>query len=144
MLADPELEAITLLDTKAMADHQKAGLCMLCSTPSWIGVVQVGGRRHIALNIGAREIIGPELLQDTIQLKVHITADQTASYSYSLDGSEFIPMGGRTQIMFSWWKGARPGLFTFNTGPAGTNLGTADFDWFHYNPITSSTEGVAR
>jgi len=42
MLADPELEAITLLDTKAMADHQKAGLCMLCSTPSWIGVVQVG------------------------------------------------------------------------------------------------------
>jgi len=144
MLADPEMEATTLLDTKAMADHQKAGLCMLCATPSWIGVVQEGGHRHIILQSGTREKAGPELVQDTIQLRVHIAADQTASYSYSLDGREFIPIGAPTQIVFSWWKGARPGLFSFNTDPSGSNLGTADFDWFHYDPITSYAEGVER
>ena len=37
-------------------------------------------------------------------------------------------------IMFSWWKGARVGLFAYNTDRSATNTGVADFDWFHYRP----------
>jgi beta-xylosidase len=134
MLADPALDATTLLDTKGMAENQKAGLCMLCRDPSWIGVTQTQGQRHIVFYASKKETIGPELSQNTIQLKVSIAANETASYSYSLDGSTFIPLGSPAKIMFSWWKGARIGLFTFNTDPSATNAGLADFDWLHYQP----------
>jgi hypothetical protein len=40
--------------------------------------------------------------------------------------------------MFSWWKGARVGLFAFNTNPSATDAGVADFDWFRYRPVTAA------
>ena len=135
MLADPAVEATTLLDTKGMVDHQKAGLCMFCSSPSWIGVVQQDGKRQIVWCNSQEETIVGAMPQDTIQFKVHVSANQTASYSYSLDGSNFTPVGSPVKVCFSWWKGARFGLFSFNTGLSESNTGAADFDWFHYQPI---------
>jgi len=138
MLADPALVATTLLDTKGMADHEKAGLCLLCSDASWIGVTREQGRRHLLFHASKLETTGPELAQDAIQLRVSIAADETASYAYSLDGLTFTPLGPPARIMFSWWKGARVGLFAFNTNPSATDAGVADFDWFRYRPVTAA------
>ena len=134
MLADPAVDITTRLDTTGMTDHQAAGLCMFCSDPSWIGVEKLEGRRHLVLYAAKTKTIGPEVTRDTIQLRVNVAADQTAAYSYSLDGLTFSPLGTPAKIIFSWWKGARPGLFSFNPDPTASALGTADFDWWHYQP----------
>jgi hypothetical protein len=59
--------------------------------------------------------------------------DQTAQYAYSLDeGRTFCPLGSRARLLFSWWKGVRPALFTFNTDPSAQTPGRADFDWVRF------------
>jgi len=137
MSADPAFTVTTRLDTRGMADRDSAGLCMLCSQASWIGIRQVDGRKLITLHTAASESMGQELTQDLIYLRVTITPDETASYAYSLDGVIFTPLGDPAKIVFSWWKGARPGLFAFNTDGMVQNGGVADFDWFHYQPAGS-------
>ena len=56
--------------------------------------------------------------------------DQQVSYEFSLDdGKSFTRLGPPAKLRFSWWKGARPALFSFNTGEG--DAGHADFDWLH-------------
>lgn len=133
--ADPAFTATTLLDTHRMVDRESAGLCMLCSEASWIGIRQVDGRKLITRHTANSESMGDELTQDLIQLRVTIAPDETASYAYSLDGTTFKPLGSPVKIVFSWWKGARPGVFAFNTDGMLLSGGVADFDWFHYQPV---------
>jgi len=135
MTADPALTATTLLDTHGMVDRESAGLCMLGNEASWIGIQQADGRKLITLHTAAAESMGQELTQDLIQLRVTIAPDETASYAYSLDGVTFTPLGSPVKIAFGWWKGARPGLFAYNTDGMVQNGGVADFDWFHYQPL---------
>jgi beta-xylosidase len=135
MLADPALTVTTSLDTRNMADGQKAGLCLLANPPAWIGVNQAAGRQHILGLTSNAETFGPAVNASVVQLRALVT-NGTASFSYSLDGKTFTPFGTAAVLKFSWWKGARPGLFSFNTRTQ-TNapLGIADFDWFHYEPL---------
>ena len=134
MPADPALTATTSLDAGALADGQRAGLCVFDSAPGWIGVVQTGAQRHIAVFASGREAPGPALTQKTLQLRVHV-AQEAAEFSFSLDGKTFQPLGPPVPLKFSWWKGARLGLFSFNAGPlAASSPGVADFTWFHYQP----------
>lgn len=138
-LADPALTVTTSLDTRNLADGQKAGLCMLANLPSWIGVVQSGGAQHIACLVSNSETFGQAITGQVIQLRATV-ANGTARFSYSLDRKHFIPLGSSAKLKFSWWKGARPGLFSFNTlSPANTSSGIADFDWFHYQPQAQSS-----
>lgn len=55
--------------------------------------------------------------------------DHTVSYSYSTDdGATFLSAGAPMRLAsWAWWKGARPGLFTFNTR---SSSGRVDVDWF--------------
>jgi beta-xylosidase len=71
---------------------------------------------------------GPILPAKALDLRVEV-ADQTARYSYSLDGGKtFVGLGTAAPLRFSWWKGARPALFTYSdVGSA--KQGVADFDW---------------
>jgi len=55
-------------------------------------------------------------------------------YEYSVDGGgTFTRFGNPSKLRFSWWKGARPALFSFNTAQATDRgeAGFADFDWVH-------------
>jgi len=134
MLSDPVSIVTTSLDTRKMADGQRAGLCVFGKPSGWIGVMQTGGRQQIACYTSTNEAAGPAIDPQNVQLRANI-ANGIANFSYSLDGGQFISFGEPVKLQFSWWKGARPGIFSFNTAFA-TNqpLGTADFNWFHYEP----------
>jgi hypothetical protein len=72
----------------------------------------------------------------TVVLRMTI-ADEQVSYDYSTDdGKSFLPLGQAVKLRFSWWKGARPALFSF-TGDAGAP-GYADFDWVHVEPMAAA------
>lgn len=131
-LQDPALNAVALLDVRGMADNQRAGLGMFFKQPHWIGIVESGGRRHLALYVNGVETPGPPLAGNQVQLRVHIEKE-TAGYSYSLDeGKTFVTFGERLPIAFSWWKGARVCFFSFTKGAAASDMGFADIDWLHY------------
>ena len=137
MLADPALTITTSLSTRKMADGQRAGLCVLGEPLGWIGVEQSGGRQRIAWFTSSHEVLGQVITPQSLQLQATIT-NGVASFAYSLDDKTFVSVGDDVPLKSSWWKGARPGLFSFNSNPAlPPSFGSADFDWFHYQSQSS-------
>jgi hypothetical protein len=73
------------------------------------------------------------LTKPTLLLRAKIVGDE-ARYSFSTDdGRSFHKLGEASPIHFSWWKGARPSLFTYTTQPG--DAGAVDIDWVHYVPL---------
>jgi beta-xylosidase len=128
-------EVTTRLALGAMADGQKAGLAMFGKQPSWIGVTQTDGKRVLAFASAGTETEGVPVAGDSILLRMHV-ADEAVRFSFSLDdGKTFESLGTTSRMQFSWWKGARPSLFTFNT--AMHTAGIADFDWIRIRTLDS-------
>lgn len=133
ILQGPHSRFTTRIDVSRMAEGQRAGLSLFGVRPSWIGVVRTGGRNVLTLANQGFEFPGIELPGATIDLRAEVGIEQTVSYSYSLDGKAFVPIGaGIALSKFSWWKGSRPALFTFIKGDSGTRgqTGSVDVDWF--------------
>ena len=96
--------------------------------PNWIGVVQSEGHRQLRFASAGKETHGTTLTTDTVQLRMHV-ADQAVRYEYSLDdGNTFKALGDKSTMRFSWWKGARPALFSYTTDSTATK-GHVDVDW---------------
>jgi beta-xylosidase len=131
VLHGPATWITTRVEIAGMRDGQRAGLAMLQVQPNWIGVVQTAGKRRITWSSAGAQVAGPVLEGDWLQLRVKI-ASEAAKYEYSLDGgTTFQPLGEASKLRFSWWKGARPALFSFSNGDSG---GYADFDWLRVEP----------
>ncbi|RAK50821.1 glycoside hydrolase 43 family protein [Phenylobacterium deserti] len=121
----PASHVVARMDVRRMADGQRAGLSMFGTGPSWIGVVQQGGVRHIATSVAGAETLGPQISAGTLDLRLTVLPDQKARYAYSTDGGRtFTAVGQPAPFRFSWWKGARPAVFTY--GAAG---GYVDIDF---------------
>lgn len=120
----------TRLDVSLLADGQRAGLCLLGAKNYEIGVVKTGGVLTVFATHNGAATAGPALTAPTVWLRVAADLDQATVLQYSLDGQFFQPLGGACQFEpVNFWKGVRPGLFSYNEKTAG---GTALFDWFRY------------
>lgn len=62
-------------------------------------------------------------------LRVRITSDAMARFSYSADGTEFRDVGEPFALEQGRWIGAKIGLFALGTVPV-SEYGYADVDWF--------------
>jgi beta-xylosidase len=133
-------EAIARLVVTGMADGQKAGLAMFGRRPSWVGVAQIEGARLVTFSYAGEQAAGAVLTGDSVVLRMRVE-DEKASFSYSLDeGKTFRDIGIKTAIQFSWWKGARPALFTYNTRDVAA--GFVDFDWIRFRRLDEETQGT--
>ncbi|MFP5393963.1 MAG: hypothetical protein ACLGI6_20880, partial [Gammaproteobacteria bacterium] len=71
--------------------------------------------------------------------------DQSVRYTYSLDnGKTFLPLGAPAQMRFSWWKGARPGLFSYNVTADQPGHGMVDVDWVRVRMHASTLPAADR
>ena len=71
---------------------------------------------------------------NTAFLRVEVAKGAVCTFSYSLDGTTFKPIGESFSAQPGRWKGAKVGLFC--TRRSVTNdAGYADFDWFRVEPI---------
>lgn len=128
----------TRLDAAGLAEGQRAGLSMFGQGLSWIGVARRQGALQVVQAYAGTETPGPRLRARTIDLRVAVEG-QAARYAYSLDGGKtFTDLGEAAPLRFSWWKGARPALFTYGD-PAHAEgglakQGHADFDWVEVTP----------
>jgi len=132
------VQVTTRLSVSGMSDGQRAGLAMFGRRPSWIGVVQSQGSRRVTFAEGGVETAGPSVgshTTDFVLLRMRVD-DEQVQYSYSVDaGKTFTPLGSRAPLLFSWWKAARPALFTYNTNASAPQGGVADFDWVRVEPL---------
>jgi beta-xylosidase len=131
-----ESEFTVRLDVSSMVDGQKAGVAMFGKQPSWIGVTQLAGKRQVTFAFAGTEVSAIAVTGETLLLRMHV-ADEQVQYAYSLDdGQTFRDFGPKAQFFFSWWKGARPALFTFNTKPDALPGGAVDFDWVRVRTLS--------
>ena len=72
---------------------------------------------------------------DVILLRATVHRD-TVQYSFSSDdGKHFQDLGPETPIDFSWWKGARPALFSYADPGAAELPSFVDVDWVRVEPL---------
>ncbi len=64
-------------------------------------------------------------------LRVKVTKGAKADFSYSTDGSSFLPIGDSFQAKEGRWIGAKIGIFAVANSREG-ETGYADFDWFRF------------
>ncbi len=131
MLSDPVQNFTTSMEVAGMADGQVAGLCLFQNPPAWIGVIQTRGQKKLALSMDGQMTYGPSIDGNLVRLQAGVI-NGVGNFAYSTDGKAFVSLGSNVNLRFSWWKGARVGLFSYNTTTETSHpMGFADFDWFH-------------
>jgi len=127
ILQGPAMEITVRMDIGGMRDGQRAGLGILQVQPNWLGVVWSNGMPFLTWSSAGAMVRGPGLQGSVVVLRLKVE-DERVSYEFSTDeGVSFTQWGEKAKLRFSWWKGARPALFSFTT-TAG-DPGFADFDW---------------
>jgi beta-xylosidase len=138
VLQGPSERVTTRLEAGHLADQQRAGLVLFGARPTWIGVTRDAGATYLTYASAGVETRGPHLSSDVVYLRAQVSADQSVQFAYAVgDDAQFRSFGPATALSkFSWWKGSRPGLFTFIKVQPGSTARAAidsyvDFDWFH-------------
>ena len=146
-------EAVTALNLTKMVKGQKTGLASFGSMYNLIGVIaeEDGNSLFFESNQdlfdashrlpGARIRVNYFNTDSNYQEKIPFHGDvvyfkmqynfntQENRFYYSSDNIHFIPFGRAFDAIFSFWKGARIALFSYNEREDG---GIALFDWFRY------------
>jgi beta-xylosidase len=155
--------ATTLLHFAPLRSGERAGLAILGQRYAWIGVERRGemlrlvqARRDGVDPLAAEaKMEGPVLTDGKVWLRMRVEPVTVAvdppsftpywpamlremhariRFSYSLDGTSFVPLGEPFESRPGRWVGAQIGLFA--QAPDGTpasiatTVGHADFDWF--------------
>ncbi len=138
VLQGPSMIVSARLDIAHLADQQRAGLVLFGVRPAWIGVVREAGSSYLTYASAGVETRGPALTGEVIDLKAQVSPDQSVRFSYTAQpAAPFRLFGPQTPLArFSWWKGSRPGLFTYIKDTPGrpqtvVQGGYVDIDWFH-------------
>lgn len=121
------------LDTQCMEGGQAAGLCYLgAKEENWIGAVYTDNICRIEAVTGGINHHGPQFDPGEIWFKTLVNLTGETVFYFSLNGHDYYRLGGSCILRAGYWKGARVGLFSYNTEAA---RGRADFDFLHYEEI---------
>lgn len=118
------------LSSENMVPGQVAGLTLLCGRDiNWIGVVKDDSGCWLRAVTAGVTYHGPDIRKGNVWLGSKVDVTGTTHFTFSVDGGHFIPFGGPCKMGIGFWKGARIGLFSYNSIGNG---GNADFNWFRY------------
>jgi beta-xylosidase len=138
ILQGPAVTLTARIDISHLTEQQRAGLVLFGVRPPWIGVVRDTGATYLTYAVAGVETRGPALDSAVIDLRAQVSPDQSVRFSYAAaPDAPFQSFGAQTPLArFSWWKGSRPGLFTYIKVTPGTAMapspdGYVDIDWFH-------------
>ncbi|MBI2511054.1 MAG: glycoside hydrolase 43 family protein [Opitutae bacterium] len=129
----PQSSATTVLDASGLRDGDVAGLALLNLPYAWIGVRRDGGAfvlEKFDQRTGKTSRV--PLSGGRVWLRVRCDfLKEVATFSYSLDGTAFAPLGTESVLVFQLktFQGVRFALFAFNDSGSSAG-GKADFDSF--------------
>lgn len=142
----PSSTATVELDYSGMANGDRSGLAMLRQSSAWIGVVKSGGSTRVVMTDGltmnsswATTGTGAERASANVsggRIWLRTTADirpgsgRTATFSYSTDGTTFVPLGPAFTLNNQWefFMGYRFGIFNYATQALGGAVTVRSFD----------------
>lgn len=123
-------EASVLLDSKGLADGQRAGLFCVGSLYCAIGITEQQGSKRIYIEQDGEIDLLDRVKTDKVYFKVTMDAEANRyRFYYSLDNRKFIACGEPFSLSGRDWKGVRVGLFSYNVL---AEEGEIYFDWFRY------------
>ena len=136
---DPDSGCIAKIDVSNLGEGDYAGLGMLASWSTFIGVTMRDGKRYVQ-QVSQRDpwlydVKGefPIGRVTTLWLKAEIPEFEfSVKYSFSLDGKHFVSLADKMGIPYNFfadWLGPRYCLFCYATEKTG---GWADFDKFTF------------
>jgi beta-xylosidase len=133
----PDFSAETKLVVSGLATGERAGLVVQGNRHTYIAVDKTATGQTLSIYEGRYENCGfppkvvftTDLSSDIVWLKVQVSANQTCSYSYSLDGETFTAIDQSFKISKGGWIGAKVGLFCISPGIR-QGKGWADADYF--------------
>lgn len=118
------------MNLENMQSGQHAGLAFLGGKEeNWIGIIKDQNDYRIETVTGGIGYHGPKIEQPTVWFRAMIDLSGITQFYFSLDNCDYFQFGGPCRLSQGFWKGARIGLFSYNTISHG---GSADFHWFHY------------
>jgi beta-xylosidase len=122
----------TLLMTEKMKVGQRAGLCLFGNNTHEIGLMRTEKEINVYANNNGTLVAVPFTGEKQIFLRINVDLiGKNTFLQYSSDGKNFIQLGKKCELSnYNYWKGVRPGLFSYNTI---ADRGIALFDWFRYN-----------
>jgi len=141
----PASIATILLDAAHMKDGDRAGLVMLRDSSAWIGIACDGGKlrvlmtsnitmdRHWNTASKGEETASTPIAGNKIWLRayadIHPGPGHTAAFSYSLDGTTFLPLGPAFVLNSNWpfFMGYRFGIFNYATKNLGGSVTIPSF-----------------
>jgi xylan 1,4-beta-xylosidase len=139
----PESTATVELDTSGMKDGDIAGLALLNRPYAWLGVKRSDTGLEVSWYDQTQgETKSVALAAGHLWLRAHCNFDtEQGSFSYSLDGTAFQPLGADLTLVFQLktFQGVRFALFNFNTDAAAG--GYADFDNFRLDEPRANGRG---
>jgi beta-xylosidase len=118
-------------------EGEKFGLLVMGLDYSYVGVTSKDGKLYVA-QAGTRDADKgsaenenvPFLLNEkTFYLRVKVAKDAVCTFSFSIDGQKFTPLGVPFKAREGKWIGAKIGFFFTRPGKF-NDAGGADIDWF--------------
>lgn len=117
------------LDVSHTADGLHAGLAHFASQSASLGIVNREGQNYIEFTQNDNRKLGIAIQSSTLWLKSVWGLDGKSTFSYSLDGEDFIEFG-QYQLSWGYYRGDRIGIYCFNDF---SENGFIDVDYLHYD-----------
>ena len=135
----PEFTLTTRVDANNLAVGEEAGLVLMGMDYSYLAVVrnESGFRLEKTIckdahsGVEESEEAGLNIANGLLNLRLTMTKDGVARFSFSSDGNKFIAIGEPFKAREGKWIGARVGLFSLAMSEERRH-GYADFDWFRF------------
>lgn len=119
------------IDVSKMVDGQCAGLTHFSTTNySTLGIKREKGLKNLVCDINGKDSIVSTVNTKSILLQSSWDINGVSTYSYSLDGKNFIPLNNSIQLTWGSYRGDRIGIYNYNTIE---DNGFVDIDFFNYS-----------
>ncbi|MBZ5576420.1 MAG: glycoside hydrolase 43 family protein [Acidobacteriia bacterium] len=134
----PEFTVTAKVTFTPRVDQDRAGLIVMGADYAYLGIRRKPGGLFVSQTVAQdadrgsaeKEFGEAPVAGDRFYLRVRVSRGASCQFSYSLDGTHFMPIGEPFSARAGRWIGAKVGLFALGTVPA-SEFGYADFDWFH-------------
>ncbi len=133
----PDFTVTTRVNVKNLKSGERTGLIIMGLDYSMLSVSPEKDKYKLLLITckdafnGTDEKVHEKVSLDTpeINLRVMVDALGKCVFAYSLNGTDYIPIGEAFQAREGRWIGAKVGILSTSPGETGLK-GYADFDWF--------------
>lgn len=140
-LPAPTFSATTHMDVSALALGDSAGLIIMGQAYAHLSV-RATDRGLILLRRSCTDAragkpetqdAAVDLARTDVFLRVDVQPGAVCQFSYSFDGTQFLPLGDTFPASEGRWIGAKVGVFSM-AGQHTSPTSHADFDWFRFSP----------